>query len=733
MFNNIFTKCSLPLLFLASPLQAAPSISLSSSRMVNRSPKVAIEQQKTLQQLEGAGAFASFSTQPRVQQKAEAAPEEVNVLAFLEQNGLLQSSDVVAATNSGNLDSEFNKSLSDVFVCMPPYSFSDCKIASINRQTPTESPTNADTLTWRFLFDLAVTGVDAADFNIGGTTATITGITQNTSTDYSITISGGDLASFNGTASISLKPAGQYDIRLVYPGLTPPDDLMVPGVRGINNNFYVVSNNVAPTDISLTSTSVNQSGGINAVVGTLSSTDADVGDSHTYTLVSGAGDTNNASFNISGSALRVNNAALLTAGTYNVRVRTADNASATYEEAFTITVVDNVPPTVTSITLSGSPANTATSVDFVVAFDTSANNISIDDFQLTSTAGAAGTISAVSASSGTSVNVTVNGISGNGTLRLDLKSSTNISDSIGNAGPAAYTSGSVHNVAIPTAPTAPTIGTATAGDGQVSVTFTAPSNNGGSAITTYTATANPDGAFGTCAGPAACTATVTGLDNGTAYTFTVTATNGVGTSVASGASNSAIPKGNQTITFTQPSAQNFGTTPTLTATADSATGTDNLTVSFSSSTTGVCTISSGGNLAFVTAGSCTIDADQAGDSATNPAPTVSRTFTVNAVVPSAPTVGTATAGDTQATVTFSAPANNGGAPILAGGYTVTANPGNFTGTGSSSPITVTGLTNGVAYTFTVTATNSAGTGVASAASNSVTPASPQTITFANPG
>lgn len=278
-----------------------------------------------------------------------------------------------------------------------------------------------------------------------------------------------------------------------------------------------------------------------------------------------------------------------------------------------------------------------------------------------------------------------------------------------------------------TAPGAPTIGTATAGDGQASVTFTAPASNGGSAITTYTATANPGGATAT---GSSSPITVTGLTNGTAYTFTVTASNAIGTSVASGASNSATPKGNQTITFPNPGAQNFGTTPNLSSTASA---TSSLAPTFTSSTPGVCTITSGGALTFVTAGSCTIDADQVGNTVWNAATTVTQIFTVNAVVPGAPTIGTATAGNTQATVTFTAPASTGGAAIIASGYTVTANPGGAIATGSSSPITVTGLTNGLAYTFTVTATNSAGEGLASADSNSVTPAAPQTITFTNPG
>lgn len=90
-----------------------------------------------------------------------------------------------------------------------------------------------------------------------------------------------------------------------------------------------------------------------------------------------------------------------------------------------------------------------------------------------------------------------------------------------------------------------------------------------------------------------------------------------------------------------------------------------------------------------------------------------------ATVPSAPTIGTATAGNAQATVPFTAPTNNGGSPITS--YTVTSSPGGITASGAASPITVTGLTNGTAYTFTVTATNAVGTGPASAASNSVTP------------
>jgi trimeric autotransporter adhesin len=96
------------------------------------------------------------------------------------------------------------------------------------------------------------------------------------------------------------------------------------------------------------------------------------------------------------------------------------------------------------------------------------------------------------------------------------------------------------------------------------------------------------------------------------------------------------------------------------------------------------------------------------------------------VRPGAPTIGTATGGNASASVTFTAPTFTGRSAIST--YTVTSSPGSITGTGASSPVTVSGLSNGTAYTFTVTATNARGlTSLPSAASNSVTPAVPKPV------
>jgi hypothetical protein len=97
-----------------------------------------------------------------------------------------------------------------------------------------------------------------------------------------------------------------------------------------------------------------------------------------------------------------------------------------------------------------------------------------------------------------------------------------------------------------TVPGKPTGVLASTGDSSVAISWTAPASNGGSAITSYTVTSSPGAK--TCVwstGPLSCT--VSGLTNGTPYTFTVTATNSVGT--ASDPSNSVTPQGVTGSTF----------------------------------------------------------------------------------------------------------------------------------------------------------------------------------------
>jgi hypothetical protein len=97
--------------------------------------------------------------------------------------------------------------------------------------------------------------------------------------------------------------------------------------------------------------------------------------------------------------------------------------------------------------------------------------------------------------------------------------------------------------------------------------------------------------------------------------------------------------------------------------------------------------------------------------------------------PTAPTIGTATAGNASASIPFTNPLYLG-KPSTNNIYVAISSPGSVTGSSATSPISVTGLTNGTAYTFTVTAQtrnvdNSViATSLPSSASNSVSPVAP---------
>ncbi|WP_240036198.1 Ig-like domain-containing protein [Pseudoalteromonas sp. A757] len=112
----------------------------------------------------------------------------------------------------------------------------------------------------------------------------------------------------------------------------------------------ITGQNDAPTDISLDTSSINQSAtGAGANIGTLSTTDLDTSDSHTYSIVSSgasangtcSADTDNGSFQINGSNLEAQ--AAINAGSYIVCIQTSDSTT-TFQEAFTVTVNDDVAP-----------------------------------------------------------------------------------------------------------------------------------------------------------------------------------------------------------------------------------------------------------------------------------------------------------------------------------------------------------------------------------------------------
>jgi|GEM_PF-683351 len=125
-----------------------------------------------------------------------------------------------------------------------------------------------------------------------------------------------------------------------------PLSLILTDTAGNSNTAYTTAisqaadaiNAHTPTSMALSATTISTSAANNAVVGALSSTDATSGDTFTYTLVAGAGSTDNASFNISGGNLQATTPSGLTAGVKSVRVRTTDAGGNFYEQTFSITV-----------------------------------------------------------------------------------------------------------------------------------------------------------------------------------------------------------------------------------------------------------------------------------------------------------------------------------------------------------------------------------------------------------
>ena len=341
----------------------------------------------------------------------------------------------------------------------------------------------------------------------------------------------------------------------------------------------------------------------------------------------------------------------------------------------------------------------------------------------TATATPQGGGSTQSCSTTAATTCTINGLAASTTYTVAVTDTT-----VAGTSPAASTNAQSPAAVTPSAPTGLAVTPGAYGSAQVDISWTAPVNDGDSPITGYTVTATPQSGSGsaqTCTTTTATSCTVSGLQPGATYTITVAAANTVGT----GANDSTTASAPASVP---------GVPTGLSATAG-ATGTGTITLSWSApASTGGSAITGYTVLATPVSGTgsvqtCATNGAQS-CAVTGLTPGVAYTLVVSASnvagsgnaasttaqapadLPTAPTgiaASPGVPGSAAISVSWSAPASEGGSAII--GYTATATPATGSSavqtctTSGATSCTITGLDPGAAYTLTVTATTAAGT------------------------
>ncbi len=241
------------------------------------------------------------------------------------------------------------------------------------------SETEGNSGTKNFTFNVSLSNPSYQTITVDYATAdgTAAAASDYTAITGTVTLNPGD-TSKPITVSVNGDTTGEFD-ETFFINLSGPTNATIADSQG--QGTILNDDNRAPTDLTLSGSSIAENSASGSAVGNLSTTDADVGDTHTYSLVTGTGSTDNASFTITGNQLQT--AAVFdyeTKTSYSIRVRTTDSSAATFDKVFTVTVTNvNEAPTISDITDQSTTANTPTAV---IAFtlsdvDTNVNSLTL--------------------------------------------------------------------------------------------------------------------------------------------------------------------------------------------------------------------------------------------------------------------------------------------------------------------------------------------------------------------
>ena len=514
---------------------------------------------------------------------------------------------------------------------------------------------------------------DSSVFNISGsTTFTATGLTNGTLYTFNVT-------SINVLDLLSVSTAVQWR-----PAIRPDAPTSVSATAGIRS-------------ASLSWTAPNDNG--SAISG------------YTVTVSSSNGGSLGTVGAISGTSCNITG--LTNGGIYTFFV-TATNLVGTSDAGTSDTISLASPPNVPS-SIDATAGIRSASLSWSAPND---NGSAISGYTVTVSSSNGGSLGTIGTISGTSCNIT--GLTNGGIYTFSV-TATN--------GAGTSAAGTSNTISLASPPNAPSSINATAGIRSASLSWTAPDNNG-SAITSYTVTVSSSngGSLGTVGTVTGTSCNITGLTDGKTYTFFVTATNGAGTSTTGTSNTITIASVPGAPTLVTASAGIRSASLSWTAPNDNGSDITSYTVIVASPNGGLL-----GTVGTITGTSCTVTGLTNGGIysffviATNGAGSSdagSSNSVTLADVPSSPTNVIATAGIRSASLSWGAATPNGSNIT---GYTVTVSSSNggslgTVGTISGTTCSITGLSDGKNYTFSVTATNAAGTGAAGI-SNSIALAS----------